>query len=73
MLCVCLCLAVWLCINMSSGNMVLMRLLQIGAKDLTVACGELEEEDRKWMREESMKKRSPDGGERKGWRGMTRG
>ena len=33
---VCLCLAVWLCIKMSSGSMVLMMLLQIGAKDLTV-------------------------------------
>ena len=36
MLSVCLCLAVWLCLKMGSGNMVLMRLLQIGAKDLTV-------------------------------------
>ena len=33
---ICLCLAVWLCIKMSCGYMVLMRLLQIGSKDLTV-------------------------------------
>ena len=36
LLCVCLCLTVWLCLKMCSENMVLMRLLQIGAKDLTV-------------------------------------
>ena len=36
LLSVCLCLAVWLCLKMGSGNMVLMRLLQVGAKDLTV-------------------------------------
>ena len=29
-------LAVWLCLKMGSANMVLVRLLQIGAKDLTV-------------------------------------
>ena len=33
-----LCLAVWLCLKMGSENMVLVRLLQIGAKDLTVFC-----------------------------------
>ena len=31
-----LCLGVWLCLKMGSENMVLVRLLQIGAKDLTV-------------------------------------
>ena len=31
-----LCLAVWLCLKMGSQNMMLMRLLQIGAKELTV-------------------------------------
>ena len=31
-----LCLAGWLCLKMGSENMVLMRLLEIGAKDLTV-------------------------------------
>ena len=31
-----ICLAVWLCIKIGSQNMVLIRLLQIGAKDLTV-------------------------------------
>jgi hypothetical protein len=29
------CLAVWLCLKMSSENMVLVRLLQIGARELT--------------------------------------
>ena len=33
---ICLCLAVWLCLKMGSKNMVLVWLLQIGAKDLTV-------------------------------------
>ena len=33
--CICLCLVVWLCLKMGSENMVLKRLLQIGAKDLT--------------------------------------
>ena len=32
-----LCLAVWLWLKMGSVNMVLVRLLQIGAKDLTVS------------------------------------
>ena len=32
------CLAVWLCLKMGFENMVLVRLLQIGANDLTV-CG----------------------------------
>ena len=34
-LCICVSLAVWLCIKMSSGSMVLMSLLQIEANDLT--------------------------------------
>ena len=34
---ICLCLAVWLCLQMGSENMVLVGLLQIGAKDLTVS------------------------------------
>ena len=33
---ICFCIAVWLCLKMGSENLVLMRLLQIGAKDLTV-------------------------------------
>ena len=36
LLCIFLCLDVWLCIKIISGNMVIMRLLQIEAKDLTV-------------------------------------
>ena len=36
LLCICLCLTVWLCHKMSSENMVLVRVLQIEAKDLTV-------------------------------------
>ena len=36
LLCIFLCLTVWICLKMGSDNMVLMRLLQIGAKDLTV-------------------------------------
>ena len=40
-----LCPAVWLCIKMGSGNMVLMRLLQIGAKDLIVYTGDTESLD----------------------------
>ena len=36
LICFCLCLAVGLCIKMSSWNIVLMMLLQIEAKDLTV-------------------------------------
>ena len=31
-----LCLTMWLCLTMGSENMVLVRLLKIGAKDLTV-------------------------------------
>ena len=34
LICICLCLAVWLCLKMGSEKMVLMRLLQIGANDL---------------------------------------
>ena len=34
----CLCLALWLCVKISSENRVLVVLLQIGAKDLTVTC-----------------------------------
>ena len=33
---ICLCLDVWLCLKMGSENMVLVRLLQRGANDLTV-------------------------------------
>ena len=33
---ICLCLAVWLCLKMGYENMVFVRLLQIGATDLTV-------------------------------------
>ena len=33
---ICVCLSVWLCVKMGSENMVLVRLLQIRAKDLTV-------------------------------------
>ena len=33
---ICLCLAVWLCLKMGNENMVSVRLLQIGATDLTV-------------------------------------
>ena len=33
---ICLCLAVWLCLKMVSENIVLVRLLEIGANDLTV-------------------------------------
>ena len=39
MLFICLCLAVWLCLKMSYENSVLVRLLQIGATDLTVYGG----------------------------------
>ena len=34
-------MAVWLCLKMGSENMVLVRLLQIGAKDLTVGMATL--------------------------------
>ena len=36
LLCISLCLTVWLCLRTGSENMVLMRLLRIGAKDLNV-------------------------------------
>ena len=36
MLIICLCLDVWLCLKMGSENMVLVKLLQRGAKDLVV-------------------------------------
>ena len=34
---ICLCLDFWLCLKMGSENIVLVRLLQRGAKDLTVS------------------------------------
>ena len=36
LLSVCLCLTVWLCLKIGSRTMVLMRLLEVGAKDPTV-------------------------------------
>ena len=36
-----LCLAVWVCLKQGSENMVLLLLLQIGAKDLTLWWGNL--------------------------------
>ena len=39
LLIICLCLDVWLCLKMGSENLVLVKLLQRGAKDLTVTGG----------------------------------
>ena len=36
LICISLCLAVWVCLKQGYENMVLVVLLQIGAKDLTV-------------------------------------
>ena len=36
LICIFLCLAVWLCVKIGSENIVRMRLLQIGTKVLTV-------------------------------------
>ena len=33
---ICLCLAVWLCLKTGSENLMMVKLLQIGAMDLTV-------------------------------------
>ena len=40
----------WLCLKIGSENTVLMRLLQIGAKDITVdPAGGVQDADLRWM------------------------